>query len=63
MYKLCYWDFGRVHTEQNKPTGYDRVREVEIGNKDFELQHLEEAMTSEHWIVRIYRVLPEDNRE
>jgi len=45
-----------------KPPGYDRVREVEIGNKHIELEHLEEAYTSEHWLVRIYRVLPPMNR-
>lgn len=27
-----------------------------IGNKDFDLTYLEEAYTSEHWLVRIYRV-------
>ena len=56
-----------------KPSGYDRVRNAEIGNKvsflqrcvllfehallqDFELDVLEEAYTTEHWIVRIYKV-------
>ena len=39
-----------------RPPGYDRVRNAEIGNKDFELDVLEEAYTSEHWIVRIYQV-------
>jgi dolichyl-diphosphooligosaccharide--protein glycosyltransferase len=52
MYKLCYYKFGAVYTEHGRPTGYDRVRYAEIGNKDFELKHLEEAYTSEHWIVR-----------
>ena len=56
MYKLCYYRFGQVYTEANQPTGYDRVRNVEIGNKDFDLTVLEEAYTSEHWIVRIYKV-------
>ena len=32
------------------------MRNAEIGNKDFELDVLEEAYTSEHWIVRIYKV-------
>ena len=41
-----------------KPPGYDRVRNAEIGNKDFELDVLEEAYTSEHWIVRIFKVIP-----
>ena len=46
---LNIWILGR-------PPGYDRVRNAEIGNKDFELDVLEEAYTSEHWIVRIYKV-------
>lgn len=33
MYKMCYYRFGSVYTEQGKPTGYDRVRNAEIGNK------------------------------
>lgn len=45
-----------------KPPGYDRVRNAEIGNKDFELDVLEEAYTTEHWIVRIYKVKDLDNR-
>jgi len=62
MYKMCYYRFGQVYTEQNKPTGYDRVRDVEIGNKDFELDVLDEAYTTEHWIVRIYKVKDLENR-
>jgi len=62
MYKLCFYKFGQVMTEQSKPSGYDRVRNVEIGNKDFELEYLDEAFTTEHWLVRIYKVKPEENR-
>uniref|UniRef100_H2YNQ0 Dolichyl-diphosphooligosaccharide--protein glycosyltransferase subunit STT3A n=1 Tax=Ciona savignyi TaxID=51511 RepID=H2YNQ0_CIOSA len=62
MYKMCYYRFGQVYTEQSKPTGYDRVRNAEIGNKDFELDVLDEAYTTEHWIVRIYKVKDLDNR-
>jgi len=62
MYKLCYYRYGQMMTEYNKPSGFDRVRQVEIGNKDFELEYLDEAFTSEHWIVRIYKVKAEDNR-
>lgn len=40
-----------------RPPGYDRVRNAEIGNKDFELDVLEEAYTTEHWLVRIYKVI------
>jgi len=62
MYKLCYYRFGSVYTDSGKPPGFDRVRNVEIGNKHFELQHLEEVYTSQHWIVRIYKVKDPENR-
>lgn len=62
MYKMCFYRFGSVYTEQGKPTGYDRVRNAEIGNKEFELDVLEEAYTTEHWLVRIYKVKDLDNR-
>ncbi|KAG0588385.1 hypothetical protein KC19_2G239500 [Ceratodon purpureus] len=62
MYKLCYYRFGELHTDHNRPTGFDRARGVEIGNKDIELKHLEEAFTTANWIVRIYKVKPPVNR-
>lgn len=62
MYKLCYYRFGEMMTEYGQPTGFDRVRRVEIGRKDFELEYLEEAYTTEHYIVRIYKVKPQENR-
>ncbi|XP_030747974.1 dolichyl-diphosphooligosaccharide--protein glycosyltransferase subunit STT3A [Sitophilus oryzae] len=62
MYKMCYYRFGKVHTEGGRPQGWDRVRGAEIGNKDFELDVLEEAYTTEHWLVRIYKVKDLPNR-
>merc|ERR1711976_250551 len=62
MYKMCYYRFGSVYTEAGKPAGYDRVRNAEIGNKDFELDVLEEAYTTEHWLVRIFKVKDLQNR-
>jgi dolichyl-diphosphooligosaccharide--protein glycosyltransferase len=62
MYKLSYYRFGEIMTEYGKPTGFDRVRHTEIGNKDFELEYLDEAFTSEHWLVRIYKVRDDPNR-
>jgi dolichyl-diphosphooligosaccharide--protein glycosyltransferase len=60
-YKLCYYRFGQLHTEYGKPTGYDRARQREIGKKNIELTTMEEAFTSEHWIVRIYKVKKRPN--
>jgi len=62
MYKLCYYRFGQVYTEGGRPSGYDRVRSTEIGNKNFELQYLDEVYTSVHWLVRIYKVREPENR-
>jgi len=62
MYKLCFYRFGEVYTDHGKPPGYDRVRNVEIGNKDFKLHYLDEAYTSQHWLVRIYKVRGLENR-
>lgn len=56
MYKLSYYRFGELKLDYRGPAGYDRTRNAVIGNKDFELTYLEEAYTSEHWLVRIYRV-------
>ncbi|KAK0402678.1 hypothetical protein QR680_016471 [Steinernema hermaphroditum] len=62
MYKMSYYKFGALYTEHGKNTGYDRVRRAEIGDKNVELEHLEEAYTTEHWLVRIYKVKPPKNR-
>eukprot|EP01038_Epipyxis_sp_PR26KG_P014595 gene14595-19601_t len=60
-YKLCYYRFGQMHTEYGKPPGYDRARGREIGRKNIELTTMEEAFTSEHWIVRIFKVKKRPN--
>ncbi|XP_026764001.1 dolichyl-diphosphooligosaccharide--protein glycosyltransferase subunit STT3A [Galleria mellonella] len=62
MYKMSYYKFGLVYTEGGRPPGFDRVRGAEIGNKDFNLDVLEEAYTTEHWLVRIYKVKSLPNR-
>ena len=56
MYKLSYYRFGEVSVMYGQSPGYDQARHYEIGHKNFELTYLEEAFTSEHWIVRIFRV-------
>lgn len=40
----------QIMTQQGQQPGYDRVRATDIGLKDYELKHLDEAFTSEHWI-------------
>merc|ERR1712130_410145 len=51
MYKMCYYRFCQV--SQNC---MDRTRGVSIGYKNYNMKYLEEAYTTEHWMVRIYRV-------
>ena len=51
MYKMCYYRFQEV-----SQGGMDRTRGTNIGYKNFKMKYLEEAYTTEHWMVRIYRV-------
>jgi len=62
MYKLCYYRFGEMKMDESLPAGFDRVRNVEIGSKNIELEHVEEAFTSKNWMVRIYQVKRPENR-
>ena len=39
------------------------MRNVVIGKEDIRLKHFEEVFTSEHWMVRIYRLKPPAARE
>ncbi|KAH9603333.1 hypothetical protein KSS87_015270, partial [Heliosperma pusillum] len=57
MYKLSYYRF-----VESDGQGFDRVRRTEIGKKYFKLTHFEEAFTSHHWMVRIYKLKPQKNR-
>lgn len=55
MYKLSYYRFGDADGSNGRT--FDRVRQTEIRDAgSIKLEHFEEAFTSEHWIVRIYRV-------
>ncbi len=36
--------------------GYDRVRNGVIGKLNVNLKYFEEVFTSQHWMMRIYRV-------
>lgn len=63
MYRLCFYRFGEVRTRSDKPSGWDTVRDAEIGLKKYDLKYFREAYTSERWIVRIYEVLPLTNRD
>lgn len=45
-----------MQTKYGKPPGYDLARQAEIGVKNIELTTMEEAFTSEHWIVRIFKI-------
>ncbi|VDK85052.1 unnamed protein product [Litomosoides sigmodontis] len=62
MYKISYYRFGDFEADYRQQSGYDRTRGYIIGRKNIVLEHLEEAYTSENWLVRIYKVLKQKNR-
>ncbi|KAL0251742.1 hypothetical protein GEMRC1_000954 [Eukaryota sp. GEM-RC1] len=63
LYKTVYYRFGEVQLDYQRPAGFDRVRNVEIGNKDISFDYLDEVYTSSHWLVRVYAVRPESELE
>lgn len=56
LYKMSYARFGQVKLEGYR--GYDRRREAKISPEPLLLHQLEEVFTSEHWLVRIFRIPP-----
>ena len=63
LYRLSYYRFGEVRLSYQHPAGYDINRHAVVGEKNINLKYFEEAFTSEHWIVRIYRVKPQPTTE
>jgi dolichyl-diphosphooligosaccharide--protein glycosyltransferase len=53
MYKMCYYNF---HTMFPPGQAMDRVRNVRLPDKGPVLDTVEEAYTTENWIIRIYKV-------
>ncbi|CAJ0580730.1 unnamed protein product, partial [Mesorhabditis spiculigera] len=62
MYKMSYYRFGETRLGYQQAGGFDRTRNYVIGKKDITLEHIEEAYTTENWLVRIYRVKKQENR-
>ncbi|KTW28657.1 dolichyl-diphosphooligosaccharide--protein glycosyltransferase subunit STT3 [Pneumocystis jirovecii RU7] len=58
MYKMSYYNFNKLF---NGNEGYDSVREQYIPAENIVLNTLEEAYTTENWLVRIYKVKSLDN--
>ncbi|GAB4823675.1 hypothetical protein N2152v2_010721 [Parachlorella kessleri] len=63
MYRLSYYRFADVGPMLGGPRGFDRVRQTVIGLTDFKLRYFEEVFTSEHWMIRIYKVKDVPNRD
>ena len=58
VYRLSYSNFALMQTDVDKSSGYDRVRKLKVATPVTELTHFEEMLTTEHWLVRIYKVRP-----
>eukprot|EP00898_Chlorokybus_atmophyticus_P001616 jgi/Chlat1/2455/Chrsp171S02342 len=56
MYKLSYYRFAEATTDYSGRSGFDRVRNAEIGKKNIKLKYFEEVFTTQHWMVRIYKL-------
>lgn len=58
MYKMSYYNFNSLFPAGQ---GQDRVRGSKLPTQAPELSVLDEAFTSENWIIRIYKVKKPDN--
>jgi len=58
LYKMSYYKFNELYGGQ---PAVDRVRGQTMPSVGPTLDYLDEAFTSENWIVRIYQVKKEDN--
>ncbi|TID31266.1 hypothetical protein CANINC_000209 [Pichia inconspicua] len=61
MYKMSYYRFGDIYQGRD---AVDRVRQQKMSSQyaqSIHLDVLEEVFTSENWMVRIYKLKPEDN--
>lgn len=58
MYKMSYYKFSNLF---GGSTPVDRVRNQQLPTTGPTLDYLEEAFTSENWLVRIYQVKKEDS--
>eukprot|EP01090_Pellita_catalonica_P014521 TRINITY_DN3726_c0_g1_i1.p1 TRINITY_DN3726_c0_g1~~TRINITY_DN3726_c0_g1_i1.p1 ORF type:complete len:650 (-),score=98.82 TRINITY_DN3726_c0_g1_i1:30-1979(-) len=55
LYKLSYNGFSEVFTSRQTGAGFDLARRQQIGFRPT-LTRFEEVFTSDHWVVRIYKV-------
>jgi dolichyl-diphosphooligosaccharide---protein glycosyltransferase len=60
MYRLSYYRFNEIRNHQMGAV--DMVRQHRAPSKKIKLRYFEEAYTTEHWLVRIYRVKDVENR-
>ena len=54
-------DKEKLKQDTGRPTGWDRVRRAEVGDKDYALDTFEEVYTTKHWMVRIFKVKDDNN--
>lgn len=60
MYRLCYYRFDEAHNargDKGDESGYDSVRKATVGIKKIKLKHFQEVYTTDHWLLRIYKLL------
>ena len=63
MFKMCYYNFKdfQIHPSVKKTFDLARQQPINKGTDNIKFHDFEEAYTTKHWIVRIYKVLPDPN--
>ena len=62
MYRLIYYRFDENYNprgdKEEDAYGYDSVRKTVVGVKNIKLTHFQEVYTTDHWLLRIFKLLP-----
>lgn len=59
---MMYYRYGELLVYSDQPLGYDKNREMEVGDSHIEFTKFREVYTSRNWMLRVYEVLEPENR-
>ncbi|CAI2387653.1 unnamed protein product [Moneuplotes crassus] len=63
MFRLAYHRFNEVSMGFQHPRGFDTVRNMAVDSTPIKLKYFTEVYTTERWMLRIYKVNEDPNRD
>eukprot|EP00343_Euplotes_focardii_P006797 CAMPEP_0205822716 /NCGR_PEP_ID=MMETSP0206-20130828/13700_1 /ASSEMBLY_ACC=CAM_ASM_000279 /TAXON_ID=36767 /ORGANISM="Euplotes focardii, Strain TN1" /LENGTH=411 /DNA_ID=CAMNT_0053119225 /DNA_START=1012 /DNA_END=2247 /DNA_ORIENTATION=+ len=63
MYRLAYYRYNEVRMSYQHPAGFDTVRNMAVDPTPIKLKYFTEVYTTQRWILRVYKINKDPNRE